>query len=401
MKVLQINAVYKNGSTGRMLFEMNEYFTAHGIESYIACPFGCGDSKNQYIIGNKIDRMLHALKSRITGRQGYGSVLETHRLIKYIKKIKPDVVHLHNLHSNYVNINMLLKFLASYNIPTVQTLHDCWNYTGKCTHYTARKCYKWQQGCGNCPNLKGDIPSWFFDKTDTMRRDKKNGYNGIKNLAVIGVSDWIANEAKKSFLSNAKLCTFIYNWIDLKTFNYKPNEVLKKSLNLENKFVILGVSNMWFESKGLNLFMELAKELEEDEVIVLVGSTNSTDLPPNVISVPPTDSLEELAEYYSSADVFMQLSKEESFGKVVAEAMACGTPVIAFDSTANSELVTEECGFLVPIADTLALKTAYKTVRKNGKEFYSEKCRQFAEENFDMTKQIEKYVEIYKRIICK
>lgn len=401
MKVLQINAVYKNGSTGRMLFEMNEYFTAHGIESYIACPFGCCDSENQYIIGNKLDRMLHSLKSRITGKQGYGSVLETYQLIKYIKKIKPDVVHLHNLHSNYVNVNMLLKFLASYNIPTVQTLHDCWNYTGKCIHYTARKCYKWEKGCGNCPNLKDGIPSWFFDKTNTMWRDKNNGYNGIKDLAVIGVSKWITNEAKKSFLSNAKLCTFIYNWIDLKTFNYKPNQTLKKSLNLKNKFVILGVSSMWFESKGLNSFMELSKELDEDEVIVLVGKMSAINLPSNIISVPPTDSLEELAEYYSVADVFMQLSKEESFGKVVAEAMACGTPVIAFDSTANSELVTGECGKLVACSDIVALKNAYKTVRKNGKEFYSEKCRQFAKENFDMTKQIEKYVGIYEQIICK
>lgn len=400
MKVLQINAIYKNGSTGRIILKMHNYFTEHGIDSHVACALGCDFSEDQYAIGNKFDRALHSLKSRITGKQGYGSIFQTYSLIKYIKKINPDVVHLHNLHSNYVNINMLLKFLAISNIPTVQTLHDCWNYTGKCTHYTISNCYKWQYGCFDCPKLKSDIPTWFFDRTNKMWNDKKTYYNSIENLAIVGVSKWIINEAEKSFLKNSEICTYIYNGIDLNAFCYKPDEKLIKYMHLENKFIILGVAGAWHHSKGIDHFIKLASLLDENEVILLVGEMHIENLPDNIISVPPTDSIEKLANYYSIANVFMQLSMEESFGNVVAEAMACGTPVIAFDSTANSELVTEECGVLVSCSDIEGLKTAYKKIKRKGKAFYSEKCRKYAEEQFNMTRQIEKYIRLYEKIIA-
>ena len=399
MRVLLINAVYKTGSTGRMLVEMAEYYKKNDIEVYIACAQGCDkEDRYQYSIGNKLDWKLHALKSRITGYQGNGSILQTYKLIQHIKRIKPDVVHLHNLHSNYINVHLLLRFLSHNNIPTIQTLHDCWNYTGKCTHYTLRSCYRWKSGCGYCPNLKENIPSWFFDRTRSMIKAKARDYGSIPRLAVIGVSKWICDEARRSFFQNSRIISYIYNWIDLQIFIDTPSSI-RHSLGLENKFVILGVANGWYASKGIDSFIMLASALSDDERIVLVGNMEKRELPTGIISVPATASLITLAQYYSMADVFMQLSPEESFGKVVAESMACGTPIIAIDSTANPELVNDKCGIIVPKDNLEELVSAYKTVKRLKKGSYCTECRKHAEEYFDKDKQIAKYVEIYNRIV--
>lgn len=400
MRVLMINAVYKTGSTGRMLIEMEKYYQACGIDIFIACAQGIElEDDRHFIIGNRFDWKLNALKSRITGNQCSGSSFQTYRLISYIERIHPDVIHLHNLHSSYVNVHLLLRYIARHNIPTVQSLHDCWNYTGKCTHYTVKQCFRWKDGCGNCPNLKGNIPSWFFDRTHQMLEEKAADYGSIQRLAVIGVSEWILNEAKQSVLKNAKLSGYVYNWIDLDIYKNRPSEELRKKLGLDGKFVILGVSNGWYTSKGLDYFIQLAEMIDDDEIIVLLGKMGSeVTLPKRIISIPPTNSQDELAEYYSASDVFMQLSLEESFGKVVAEALACETPVIAMDSTANSELVGERCGILVPKSDLVSVKKAYKTLKRCGKKAYGKQCRSFAEENFSMSANIEKYIDIYKEI---
>ncbi len=242
MIILQINAVNTIRSTGRQVSELSNFLLKSGNESYIAYSYG-QDLENGYKIGSKIDHKIHSLLSRIFGLQGYFSKISTKKLLKYIESIKPDVVHLHNLHSNYVNLNMLLNYLGENNISTVITLHDCWFYTGKCTHYTIDNCYKWKDQCGNCPRLSKDNKSWIFDKTTKMLSDKKRLLNNIPNLGIVGVSDWITEEAKKSILKNSKSITRIYNWIDTNTFNPSNNDQIKQKLGLSDKCSILGVSS--------------------------------------------------------------------------------------------------------------------------------------------------------------
>ena len=217
MKVIQINAVYKIRSTGRIVFELHQFLLKNGIESYVACSDG-NDKDEIYLIGSNFEKKLHALMSRLTGLQGYFSRIGTKRLIKYMDQIKPDIVHLGNLHANYVNLPMLLRYLAQHDIATVITLHDCWFFTGKCMHYTVVRCQKWKDGCNRCPQLRADNKSWIFDRTSKIWKDKKTGIEAIPRLAVIGVSDWITNEARHSLLGKAKLIRRIYNWIDLDTF---------------------------------------------------------------------------------------------------------------------------------------------------------------------------------------
>ena len=389
-----------SGSTGRMIYEMKKVFEMKGIDTFIACAHGINDRNDHlYSIGNPVDWKIHSLKSRVTGYQCSGSIFQTYKLIDYIKHIAPDIVHLHNLHSNYLNLSILLKFLAKADIPTVQTLHDCWNFTGKCTHYTRNKCFRWMEGCGCCPNLKGDIPSWFFDRTNKMLINKADGYSMIPRLGVVGVSNWILNESQKSFFKTAKIRTCIYNWIDLDLFRHYSGRDYIVKYGLESKFVILGVANSWHTNKGLDTFLELSGCLGENEVIVLVGNMGNRELPSNIISIPSTNSLDELVKYYSMADVFMQLSLEESFGKVVAEAMACGIPVISVDSTANSELINERCGVLIPPNSIDAIVAACNHIKDRSTSEYRLNCRRIVEQNFNMSKQIDKYIEVYERLI--
>lgn len=399
MKVLQINAVYEKSSTGRNCKELHEYMIACGIDSYVAAPFLGNLSDHSFLIGNIIDWKMHALLSRITGKQGHFSYLSTHELINYIDKLKPDVIHLNNLHGNYINLPMLLNYIAKNDIATVLTLHDCWFYTGKCTHYTVANCYKWINGCYQCPKLKDDNSSWFFDKTASMWNDKKYLFGNIKKLYVVGVSDWITEEAKKSLLSSAKIITRIYNWIDTEKFCPKDVNDLKKKLQLNNKKVIVGVADRWSEKKGLSKFIELANKLGETYAILLVGRMeNDQKFPPNIISVGLTKSIEELVDYYNLADFFVTMSLEETFGKVSAEALSCGTPVICFNSTANPELVSENCGAVAPINDVGAMINEIHKLENKDMSAISKNCRAFAKKNFEKDSNIKQYIKLYKMI---
>lgn len=400
MKVLQINAVYKKMSTGRTTAEMHEYFLANEIESYIASPDLCGLDKNAFKISNKLDMKVHGFMSRLFGLQGYFSKIETHKLLKYINSIKPDIIHLRNLHSNYINIKMLLRYIAKKEIATVVTLHDCWFYTGKCCHYLEDNCEKWKAICGNCPALKKHNNSWVFDRSKKMQNDKLNLFSKINRLGVVGVSDWVTEEAKQSaILKKASLFERIYNWIDFDVF--KPvNTDLRKKLDLENKFIILSVAALWSGSKGISDIIEISEKLDDDCRIVLVGKTaEDFQCPDNVIAVGTTDSVEELVEYYSMADCCISCSLQETFGKTIAEALACGTPAVVYNSTALPELVGEGCGYVIKPADIDEMASKINLIKEQGKSQFSSSCIEYAEKNFNMVDNIESYISFYKGLL--
>ncbi|MEG2081170.1 MAG: glycosyltransferase [Oscillospiraceae bacterium] len=402
MKIAQINAVYGFASTGRITMELHKALLALGHSSFVIYGQGKNTSFDGYYMGCNLDHKIHAFLSRATGLVGYFSSFSTAKMLRYLDEIKPDIVHLHNLHSNYINIPMLLNYLGKNNIPTVITLHDCFFFTGKCTHYTVTDCYKWKSECGNCPRKSNDNNSWLFDRTKKMQKDKEKYFSKIDNLAILGVSKWVTKEAEKSSIfKNAKVFKSIYNWIDLEKF--KPVESdAKKRLGLENKKIILGVASIWAESKGLNNFKELSKKIDEDVRIVLVGAmTNAQSLPSNIISIPATNNLEELIEYYSMADVFLNLSLEETFGKVTAEALACGTPAVVLNSTANPELIGEKCGNVLNSNDVDEILKAVKEIFKNGKDYYSSSCRDFVLKNFNKDTCIDDTIKLYKELLTK
>lgn len=403
MKVLQINAVNKIGSTGRNCYEISNFLIEKGDICVTACSRGNNVyDKNEFIIGNKLDTKIHGLLSRISGMQGYFSIKATKKLLNYMDKFNPDVVLLGNLHGNYINLPMLLKYLSKKDIITVVVLHDCWFYTGKCCHYTIDKCYKWLEKCGNCPSLKKYNKSWFLDRTEKMLSDKKNLFNAIPKLAVVGVSNWITKEAKKApVFKNAKEIIRIYNWIDSEKFYPRNIENLKEKLGLKDYKILLCVASNWNKEKGIENIIELSFKLSNTERIIIVGNISDEykkKLNKNVILVPTIESLDILAEYYSIADVFVQPSLEETFGKVGAEALACGTPIVCFDSTANPELIGEGCGSIVKVGDIDKFYQEIKNILKNGKDFYRKNCIEFANKNFNKDKNIEQYLCLFERL---
>lgn len=404
MKVLQINAVNKIASTGRTMQEMSDFLNVNGHSCISVYSKGLSvNPSNEFVIGNNYDVKIHGLLSRIFGTQGYFSSGSTRKMLKYMDNYQPDVVVVRNLHGNFINLPMLLKYLANNDIATVAVLHDCWFYTGKCCHYTVDGCYKWQDSCGNCPSLKKYNKSWFFDKTSSMLEDKKRLFGAIPRLAVVGVSDWLTNEAKKApVFENATEITRIYNWIDLEKFHPVDGSDIKKSFNIENKKIVLFVASGWSNEKGLQTVLDLSEKLNDNEIIVMVGNVDpNVVLNDKIIQVATTNSIDELVKYYSMADVFVQPSLEETFGKVSAEALACGTPVVCFNSTANPELVGEDCGEVVPVGEIDEMISAIRRVLSNGKQFYSKNCRDFAKENFDKNKNLEKYIDLFTVLISQ
>ena len=399
MRVIRINAVYGLSSTGRTVKQLDEGLKKYGVDSttaYLSGPGSDRDLKMNTPNGVK----LHSLMARLTGKAGYYSAGATKKLLKYLDEQKPDIVHLHNLHSNFIDLPMLFEYLSANRLPVVVTLHDCWWYTGKCTHYTLDGCRKWLSCCGSCPQLKKDIPSLFFDRTQKLLADKKNWFGSLKPLAVIGVSDWITNEAKMSFLGGADIIERVYNWIDTAVFKPTESDILKKH-GLEGKKILLGVASQWMDPKGLGAFIELSHELPKDTALVLIGKmpgNEERDIS-NITIIPATESQEELARWYSAADVFITLSTEESFGKVTAEALACGTPVVAVNSTASPELVGKDCGVVIDDTEPKTVLTAARTVLAWGKQNRKDKCRAFALNCFDMEKNTAKTADLYRRLL--
>ncbi|MFV0342993.1 MAG: glycosyltransferase [Anaerocolumna sp.] len=401
MRILHINQIYKGLSTGKTVCELRETLENAGHKQIIAYSMGKKRIPHGYRIGGPIDHKIHALLSRITGLQGYFSMIQTLRFIHYIKKTKPDIVHLGNLHGNYIQLSLLLSFLGHHDIRTVVTLHDCWFYTGRCTHYTMNGCYQWKSICKKCPNENNTLKTWFFDRSKKMFIDKEKYFSKIKKLAIIGVSDWITNEAKESLFKNAAIIQRIYNWVDLKFFYPGDEMELRKTLDAGQKFIILSVASSFGSAKGLDDFIQLAKRLPPKEyLILLVGNIEKNiPLPEHVKNIPLITHIEWLAKLYRVSDVFISLSKEESFGKVLAEALACGTPIITYNMTACPEIVGEDCGYIAKNNTLDEILEGIRLIRTNTKNYYSEKCVAKAKENFNKEYNTLEYINIYKKLM--
>lgn len=402
MKLLQINVTVNSGSTGRIAEQIGQLAIAQGWESYIAYGRGPSVSDSRLIrIGSKWEIYWHVLMTRLFDRHGLASKRATKRFIKQIKEIQPDIIHLHNVHGYYLNYELLFNFLAEYNRPIVWTLHDCWPFTGHCAHFMEANCMQWETLCKRCP-LKRNYPaSVLFSRSASNFMLKKRVTTRLKELmCVVPVSEWLHELLKRSFMHEIPAQT-IHNGIDVSVFAPR-NAPSKYVQNNDSRFVIMGVSSVWTESKGLDDFYKLRTMLpQETYAIVLVGVTETqrANLPKGVHGITRTENVDELAVLYSTADVFVNPTYADNYPTTNLEAMACGTPVITYRTGGSPESVTEETGLVIEQGNVEALVAAIKVVRRNGKEKYSAACRQRAESYFDKDKCYQQYVDMYKTII--
>ncbi len=401
MKVLMINSVAGFGSTGSICVDIANELARQGSEGFIAYGQINRGFKNVFKIGTVIENHLHNLGSRILGNQGYYTRSGTKKLVKFIEKYNPDVIHLHNLHGNYLNLEILFEYLIKVQKPIVWTLHDCWAFTGKCTYFTDVACGKWQSECHKCPQIHKYPPSIYFDRSRMMFKDKKKWFTALKNVTILPVSHWLASEVEKSFLNKYNIQP-IYNWINHDIFKPSEQNDVAASYNLDaNKFTILCVSAFWNKNDvRFQDLLKLAQTVGDHYQIVVVGKMEAPKLlPSNCSYFSYINGKDELAKLYNFADVYVHLSTEDTFGLVIAEAMSCGTPVIVYDVTACPEIVGEGCGYKVEKRNIAEIVNRIKLVEKDGKNFYSMNCRQHVLKNFDISTNINDILNVYKNAL--
>lgn len=401
MKILQINVTCGKGSTGVIAVEIAEQLRLQGHESMIAYGTVASDYKYKYRIGSDKENKIHALlNTRIYGEEGTGSKTATRKFIKYIEEYQPDIIHIHNLHSNFLNYEIFFSYVKEKNIPIVWSFFDCWPFTGKCTHFTEVGCQKWQTECNKCPQLRTSGPiTWFFDKTSKMYNKKKAMFSN-QNMTIIVCSKWLENQVRKSFFKNYPIY-MIYNWIDTKKFKETFDDSVYARYGLNKlKKILVSVSAFW-DDKGTRFkdATRLASILPEDYQLVIIGKKITNEpLKSNMVHIDFVDGVEELSKLYTIAIAFVGFSVEDTFGKVFAESMLCGTPAIVFNATACPEVVGN-VGYVVPPHDVNAMLEKIKIISTNGRDYYSERCKNLVTSQYGYEKNVNKYIEVYKKIL--
>ena len=399
MKVLMINSVCGVGSTGKICTDIADMLIERGHECRIAYGRNNVPSRYKnivYRIGSDFGVNINGVKTRLFDNEGGNAKGATKKLIRFIKEYDPDVIHLHNLHGYYLNVGLLFDYLKTCDKKVVWTLHDCWAFTGHCPYFTIARCDKWETGCYKCPNRK-EYPKSFFDNSKKMWKLKKEWFTGVKDMTIITPSHWLAELVKQSFLKDYPV-QVINNGIDLSVF--KPSESdFRKKFGIEDKKIVLGVANVWEHRKGLDVFVELAKRLDNRKYqIVLIGTDDKVDklLPNGIISIHRTQNQTELAEIYSTADVFVNPTREENYPTVNMEAIACGTPVITFRTGGSPEILIEKTGMVVDSDDIDAMQKDIEDICK--KNLFSEEELLIRAKTFDKKANFGEYIDLYKQI---
>lgn len=401
-KLLQINSVVNVGSTGRIAEEIGGFVSERGWESAIAYGRSARQSSSELIrIGSKADLYANVLKARLLDNDGFNARRQTEALVEVIGRMSPDVVHLHNLHGYYINVDVLFSFLRKSGVPVVWTLHDCWPFTGHCAYFDAVGCLKWRDGCGRCPQKSSYPASWFLNGSARNCARKKSLFSGMPRLSFVPVSKYVEGLLKDSFLKGSK-SEVIYNGVDTRKFypSKKPSGVREK-YSLGSGRIVLGVANIWDARKGLKDLVELSYGGEFKVVLVGLTPAQIRGLPENVMGIERTDSVDELRDLYSAADVFANPTYEEAFGMVNIEALACGTPVVTYKTGGSPECVDGATGIVVEKGNVGAMRKAVLDMMSRTGPELSAACVARVKGLFTKEVCCENYLRVYEKLLSR
>lgn len=404
MRVIQINTVCGVGSTGKIAVDLYHLASQAGYAPLMAYGRGSAPADIQsFKIGNTLDFGSHVLKNFFMGKSGFGSVVVTRRFLKWMDKMKPNLLHLHNLHGFYIHVEMLFNYIKQHNIPVIWTLHDCWPLTGQCAYFDYANCSKWQTACHHCPIYRSDYPySLFHDNSRQNYILKKSSFTGVKNMIIVTPSNWLADIVQNSYLKEYPV-RVVSNGIDLEifnpgtsqTFNSMPDTVLVPS----SAKIILGVANVWNRRKGLDFFLQLSDLLNASYHIVLIGLSPKQRFEirrkygKRITALTRTANQSELAFWYRHAYAYVNPTMEDNFPTTNLEALACGTPVITFNTGGSPECITPKCGIVVEKGNLEKLKEAILSLDRMT-EITSFACHQRALK-YNKNKCFHEYISIY------
>ena len=393
MKVLMINVVCGIRSTGRICTDLATALEAQGHEVKIA--YGREQVPEQFQkyavrVGSDFDIKLHGLKARVLDGAGFGSKRATEKFIEWVRNYDPDVIHLHNVHGYYINIEVLFKYLKTCGKKIIWTLHDCWSFTGHSAYCDAINCKRWTEGCHQCPQIK-EYPKSLMDFSELNWKKKRALFTNIPNMVIVTPSHWLAKYVKQSFLKEYPV-KVIHNGIDTSQFYPMEND-FREIYKLEDKYILLGVATVWDDMKGYSDFIRLSEMLDDSYKIIMVGLTDEQikKLPPKILGIKRTASVKELAYIYSSADLFLNLTYCDNYPTVNIEAMSCGTPVLTYKTGGSPEIVEKYGGLIVPKGNLEEVVTAVKKCHDSvvGNHFDSEAN--------DSAVTIKNYLEYYDK----
>lgn len=401
-KLLEINVSANSGSTGRIAEEIGQLAVANGYDCYMAYGRSNNHSRLKTIrIGNGWDCKVHALETRLFDNHGFASKQATRKFIRELEQINPDIIHLHNIHGYYINVEYLFEYLRDTGVPVVWTLHDCWPMTGHCSHFDFVNCDKWKTECHACPNINAYPKSIFIDMSKRNFVKKRSLFTSVGNLTIVTPSQWLERIVQESLLSGYPVHV-INNGVDLGVFKPCRNESLFDRYRIDKKRkIILGVANVWTQRKGFEDFIKLSSMLDDECQIVLLGLTEKQihNLPANIVGLRRTESVADLAQLYSAADVFVNPTYVDNFPTTNIEALACGTPVVTYKTGGSPEAVDEATGRVVGKGDVLALHKAISGILHTGKGQYSSLCRQRAIDLYDKNDRFMDYIRLYNSVL--
>ncbi len=400
VKIVIINSSCKTSSTGKIAYGLYRRLAEAGNDCILA--YGNNeeypDEPGLIRITNQREIVFHNRISYITGYEGRYSRKATKRLITILEDFRPDIVQLYNLHGFYLNSFELLDYLKKRNIPTVYSMLDEYPYLGSCCY--AFTCDRFRMSCRGCRKELSQYPRSLYRRTGKqMNRLKKNIYKGFDKLIFVG-PEWVKRRALGSSLLQDKQVEVVDEFIDTDSCFYpRETKELRNKLGIsEEQIVILDVAPSHDERKGVKYFIELAERVTDKKYIFInVGfSGNNTDgLPDNFIPVSFVSDQNELAEYYSLADLFICTSMADTMPNVCLDSLACGTPVVGFRITGIPYVAGEPLGRFVEPENVAEL---VRLVMETGKKDADivEKAREYALERYSPEVYVEKMSKIYE-----